>query len=43
MLTLRIITTASVANLILNLTASSPVLVGLSVSFNLAAALIQMF
>lgn len=43
MLTLRYLTPSSVRYFILNLTASTCVLVGLTVSFNLAAALIQLF
>ncbi|MEW9921004.1 hypothetical protein AB2B41_15435 [Marimonas sp. MJW-29] len=43
LLTLRVITPATVTYFILNLTASSCVLIGLSASFNLAAALIQSF
>lgn len=43
MLTLRVLSSASVTYFVLNLTASSCVLIGLMVSFNLAAALIQTF
>ena len=43
LLTLRVLTPASVWYFMLNLTASTCVLIGLTVSFNLAAALIQTF
>lgn len=43
MLTLRVINGHSVIYFAINLAASSAVLIGLSVSFNLAAAMIQIF
>lgn len=43
LLTLRVLTTSSVVYFVINLTAASCVLIGLSTSFNLASALIQMF
>ncbi|MFK7836639.1 MAG: hypothetical protein AB8B60_10495 [Sulfitobacter sp.] len=43
MLTLRVLSTKSVSYFILNLTAASCVLIGLTASFNLASALIQLF
>ncbi|MGH1453470.1 MAG: CBU_0592 family membrane protein [Paracoccaceae bacterium] len=43
MLTLRILTGDCLRYFVLNITAASMVLIGLSVNFNLAAALIQSF
>lgn len=43
LLTLRMLSTSSVAYFVLNLTAASCVLIGLTNSFNLASALIQSF